>query len=63
MNTTFQSLELLSRSDAAAYLGICRSTLDRLAILRTYLRRRVFFRKVILEIWLEENTRIKRVAK
>jgi len=60
---TFQSLELLSRTDAATYLGICLTTLDRLTIPRTYLRRRVFFRKVILEKWLKENTRTRRVTK
>jgi len=60
---TLQQTELLSRSDAAAYLKICRTTLDRLNIPRTHLRRRVLFRKVILDKWLEENTRIKGVKK
>jgi len=60
---TLHSTELLSRSDAAAYLKICRTTLDRLNIPRTYLRRRVFFRKAILEKWLEENTRTKEAIK
>ena len=62
MNTS-QSMELLSRSDAAAYLKICRTTLDRLSIPKTYLGRRVLFRKAILEKWLEENTKIKEVTK
>ena len=51
--------ELLSRSDAAAYLRICRTTLDRLNIPRVRLRRRVFFRKAIIDRWIEENTQAK----
>ena len=59
---TLHSTELLSRSDAAAYLRICRTTLDRLNIPRIQVRRRVLFRKAVLDKWLEENTRTKEVT-
>lgn len=48
--------EILSRQEAAAYLGICKATLDRLDIPRTQIRRRVLFRKDILDKWLASNT-------
>jgi DNA-directed RNA polymerase subunit N (RpoN/RPB10) len=61
--TTTQSQELLTRSDAAAYLKICRTTLDRLNIPRICIRRRVLFKKPILDKWLEENTKVREVVK
>jgi len=48
---------LLSRKQAAEFLGnICTTTLDRLKIDRTVIRRRVFYRLDVLEKWLADHT-------
>jgi len=53
----YSSDVLMTRKEAAEYLGkICLTSLDRLPIRRTYIRRRVFFRKSVLDTFLEENT-------
>ena len=47
----------MTRKEAAEYLGkICLTSLDRLPIRRTHIRRRVFFKKSVLDTFLEENT-------
>jgi len=51
-----QRESLLSRSQAAEFLGICKTTLDRLGIPRTVLRRRILYRLAVLEQWLMEHT-------
>lgn len=56
MATTQPQKEVLSRKEAAEYLGICKTTLDRLDIPRTQIRRRVLFRKEVLDKWLTRNT-------
>jgi len=57
MATITQSTKnVLSRKEAAAYLGICKTTLDRLNIPRTQIRRRVLYRREILDKWLSQNT-------
>jgi hypothetical protein len=48
--------EVLSRAAAAAYLSVCKTTLDRLNIPKTQVRRRVLYRKAILDQWLEKHT-------
>jgi hypothetical protein len=54
--------EILSRTEAAAYLRVCKTTLDRLDIPRIRIRRRVVFKKAVLDTWLDEHTaRIKGV--
>jgi hypothetical protein len=51
---------ILSRKDAAAYIGVCRTTLDRLLDLpRVNIRGRVFYRSVDIEKWLEQNAKPK----
>jgi hypothetical protein len=50
---------LLDRQEAAEYLRICKTTLDKLDVLRIKIRRRVFFRKSDLENWLNQNTQSK----
>jgi hypothetical protein len=50
---------LLSRSCAAKFLGICETTLSRLDIPKTRLRRRVFYRQSVLEQWLRAHTEVK----
>jgi len=48
--------EVLSRKEAAQYLGVCKTTLDRLNIAKTQIRRRVLYRKEVLDQWLKKNT-------
>ncbi|WP_411047805.1 helix-turn-helix domain-containing protein [Treponema primitia] len=50
---------LLTRNQAAEYLHVCKTTLDRLPIPRIQIRRRIFFKKVTLEKYLEECTQLK----
>jgi len=53
---------LMTRKEAAEYLGkICLTSLDRLPIRRTHIRRRVFFKKSVLDTFLEENTQDREV--
>jgi excisionase family DNA binding protein len=44
--------EVMSRKEAAAYIGVGKSTLDRLAIPKIQIRRRVLFRKDAIDKWL-----------
>jgi hypothetical protein len=59
MNNQSIASDILTRSEAAAHLKICRTTLDRLQIPRIQIRRRVFFKKATLDKWLEEHTQVK----
>ena len=53
MNTTVKTQsELMSREAAAFYLQICKTTLSRLDIPKTQIRRRVFYRRATLDAWL-----------
>jgi excisionase family DNA binding protein len=56
MNTDFRTLNILSRREAAAYLGICRTTLDSLDIPRTKIGRRVMFKREVLNKWIDAHT-------
>ena len=57
MATTIQATkEVLSRTEAAAYIGVCKTTLDRLNIAKTQIRRRVLYQREILDKWLAKNT-------
>ena len=56
METHFEASGILSRKQAAEFLGICRTTLDRLDIPRTKIRRRVMYKRSVLERWLDEHT-------
>jgi hypothetical protein len=47
---------LLNRSEAARFLGIGLNTLGGLGIPRTRIRKRVLYRRDILEKWVRENT-------
>ena len=47
---------LLNRSEAARFLGIGLNTLGGLGIPRTRIRKRVLYRRDILEKWVKENT-------
>jgi len=52
--------DILSRKQAAQFLGVCLTTLDRLDIPRTQVRKRVLFRKTTLEKWLEKQERVEK---
>jgi excisionase family DNA binding protein len=54
---TTQTKDVMSRADAAAYIGIGKSTLDRLNIPKIQIRRRVLFQKEAIDKWLKENTK------
>ena len=57
MATTNQpTKEVMSRTEAAAYIGIGKSTLDRLDIPKIQIRRRVLFKKEAIDKWLAQNT-------
>ena len=56
MNSALQE-NVLSRKEAAEFLGICKTTLDRMDIPRTKVRRRVLYRQSVLIQWLEKNTK------
>jgi len=50
------NIEILSRKKAAAFLGVCLTTLDRLNIPKTKIRHRVMYRRDLLDKWLVEQT-------
>jgi excisionase family DNA binding protein len=46
---------VLTRREAADYLRVCLSCLDRLGVPRIKVRRKVLFRREALDRWLAEN--------
>jgi len=46
----------MSRRQVAEFLGICRTTLDRLDIPRTKIGRRVVFKREALDKWIDDHT-------
>jgi excisionase family DNA binding protein len=56
MTATINFSDVLSRAEAAEYLRVCKTTLDRLDIPRTQVRRRVLFKKTVLDAWLDAHT-------
>jgi len=56
MNANTENIEILSRKKAAAFLGVCLTTLDRLDIPKTRIRHRVMFRRDVLERWVVGQT-------
>jgi len=56
MKTDFGAPDILSRKEAAAFLGICLATLDRLDIPRTRVRHRVLFKREVLNKWIDDHT-------
>jgi excisionase family DNA binding protein len=56
MATTIQpTKDVMSRAQAAAYIGIGKSTLDRLNIPKIKIRKRVLFKKETIDKWLAQN--------
>ena len=47
---------LMNRSEAARFLGIGINTLYRLNIPKTKIRKRILYRRDILEQWAKDNT-------
>ena len=48
--------DILSRKQAAQFLGICLTTLDRLDIPRTRIRHRVMYKRDVLNKWIDSQT-------
>jgi predicted DNA-binding transcriptional regulator AlpA len=63
MNFDFGTPDVLSRREAAALLGICRTTLDRLDIPRTRIRNRVMFKREVINKWIDDHTEKQKAAK
>jgi len=56
MNTNTTTNEILSRKEAAAFLGICLTTLDRLDIPQTKIRHRIMYKRDAINKWIDEHT-------
>jgi len=56
MNSITANIEIMSRKKAAAFLGICLTTLDRLDIPRTKIGHRVMYRRDVLDRWIVDQT-------
>ena len=56
METKITVHEILSRKQAAKFLGICLTTLDRLEIPRTKVRHRVMYKREVLNKWIDDHT-------
>jgi len=63
MNTNTEAIEIMSRKKAAAFLGVCLTTLDRLDIPRTKIRHRVMYKREVLNKWVDEHTENKKKGK
>jgi len=48
--------DILSRKEAAAFLGVCLTTFDRLDIPKTRVRHRVMFKRDVLNKWIDKHT-------
>ncbi len=47
--------EVMSRAEAAAYIGIGKSTLDKLDIPKIQIRKRILFKKEAIDKWLSSQ--------
>jgi hypothetical protein len=56
MKTDFGTPDILSRREAAAMLGICRATLDKLDIPKTRVRHRIMYKRDVLRKWIDDHT-------
>ncbi len=56
MDYDFGTSEILSRREAAQYLGVCKATLDKLDLPKTRIRHRVMFKRDVLNKWIDEHT-------
>jgi hypothetical protein len=53
--TTQPVKDVMSRREAAAYIGISKSVLDRIDIPRVKIRKRVLYRREAVSEWLLKN--------
>jgi hypothetical protein len=56
MQENEKKADILTRKEAAVFIGVCENTLDKLDIPRTKVRRRVFYKREILLKWLDDHT-------
>jgi len=56
MKTDFGTAEILSRREAAAFLGICLTSLDHLDIPRTKVGFRVMYKREVINKWVDDHT-------
>jgi len=56
VNDNAEIFEIMNRRKAAAFLGVCLTTLDRLGIPRTKIRHRTFYKRDVLIKWINEHT-------
>jgi len=56
METKLSISDILSRKQAADFLGVCLTTLDRLDIPRTRVRHRVLYKRDVLLKWIDDQT-------
>jgi len=56
MNQHTNSDVLMNRKQAAEYLCVCKTTLDRLNCPKIKLRRRVLYSRIAIDKWLQEQT-------
>ena len=63
MQTDFGTLEILSRRETAAYLGICLTSLDNLDIPRTKVGYRVMYKREVINKWIDDHTEKTKKAK
>ena len=56
METRMMLPDIMSRKQAAQFMGICLTTLDRLDIPRTRVRHRVLFKRDVLTRWIDDQT-------
>jgi len=52
-------VDVFSRKEAAKYLGVCVTTLDRLDIPHTRVRHRVFYKQSVLNKWFDTQPETK----
>ena len=55
--------DVFNRKEAAKYLGICVTTLDRLDIPHTRVRNRVFYKQTVLNKWFDTQPETKGAKK
>ena len=56
MNTDFGTLDILSRRETAAFLGICLTSLHHLDIPKTKVGHRVMYKREVINKWIDDHT-------
>jgi hypothetical protein len=63
MQFDFGTHDVLSRREAAAFLGVCRATLDKLGIQKTRIGHRIMYKREVLKKWVDAHTDKEKGAK